>query len=59
MDIHPEFSEKNIDFKEKQKRNYDRRHRVRNLPDIPDDTGVWIQFETEALQGRVSTTGKS
>ena len=51
----PEFSKKNSDFKGKQKRNYDWRHRVRDLPDIPDDTGVWIQSETEALQGRIST----
>ena len=51
----PEFSKKKSDFREKQKRNYDWRHRVRDLPDIPDDTGVWIQSETEALQGRIST----
>ena len=52
MDI---FSKKNSDFKEKQKRNYGWRHRVRDLSDIPDDTGVWIQSETEALEGRIST----
>ena len=52
----PEFSKKNSDFKEKQKRNYDWRHRVRDLPEIPDDMGVWIQSETEALQGRISTS---
>ena len=34
---------------------YDWRHRVHDLPDIPDDTGVRIQSETEALQGRIST----
>ena len=51
----PEFSKKNSDFKEKQKRDYDYRHRVHDLPDIPDDTQGWIQSETEALQGRIST----
>ena len=50
----PKFSKKNSDFKDKQKRNYDWRHRVHDLPDIPDDAGVWIQSETEALQGRMS-----
>ena len=55
----PEFSKKNSDFNEKQKRNYDWRYRVRDLPDIPDDTGVWIQSETEAFLGRISTTANT
>ena len=29
--------------------------RVHNLPDIPDDTGVWFQSETEALLRKVIT----
>ena len=36
-----EFRRQNNLFKSKQKRDYDRRHRVRSLPLIPDDSEVW------------------
>ena len=38
-----EFREKDKDFKEKQKRDYDRHYRTSVMPDIPEDTAVWIR----------------
>ena len=37
-----EFRKANQEFKQQQKRDFDQRHRVRDLPDIPDNTDVWI-----------------
>eukprot|EP00731_Ephydatia_muelleri_P032552 Em0024g96a len=36
------FQEQDLEFKSHQKSNYDRHHRVYQLPDIPDQTEVWI-----------------
>ena len=33
-------------FKEKQKRDFDRRHRVKDLTRIPDETSVWVRSGT-------------
>ena len=44
-----EFRRQNNLFKSKQKRDYDRRHRVRSLPLIPDDSEVWIPQVTDLL----------
>ena len=45
----------NQEFKRKQKRDYDRRHRVRQLPDIPDDTTVWVTTDGRQSTGQVIT----
>ena len=37
-----EFRRANAMFKEKQKANYDHRHRVRDLPGFPENTDVWV-----------------
>ena len=49
-----EFRKKNRDFKDKQKMNYDVRHRVHQQSEIPDGSAVWIQSEREpARPGQV------
>ena len=48
-----EFRERNQSFKEKQKQDFDRRHRARELPAIPDETEVWIKSEGNPVQGQV------
>jgi hypothetical protein len=50
-----EFERSNKAFKDKQKRNYDNRHGVHKLPDIPNNTEVWIQSEAEPVSGTVDT----
>ena len=49
----PEFKRLNREFKEQQKRNFDRSHRVCELPPIPDYQGVWISTEGEPKPGTV------
>ena len=51
----PAFQEKDKAFKQQQEKNYDVRYRVREQPDIPEDTEVWIQSESMPIRGRVST----
>ena len=47
------FREQNRHFKQSQKKNFDKRHRVRNLSRIPDDTEVWVTSEEQPVRGRV------
>lgn len=49
----PEFKRLNRDFKDRQKRDFDRRHRVQELPPIPEDKAVWVQTERESIPGTV------
>ena len=47
-----DFRRNNQVFKEQQKRNFDRRHGVRNLPPLPSDTSVWIKKTVAKCSGR-------
>ena len=40
-------------FKRKQKHAYDRRHRVKELPMLPEDTSVWVKSGDVPVSGRV------
>ena len=51
----PGFQELNKQFKARQKRGFDRRHRVRELPELPEDTEVWITSHDKPVQGRVAS----
>ena len=58
----PMFREKDEQFKVKQKKNYDRRHRVRELPPIPDNQPVLVRTRDRITNGRVispATTPRS
>ena len=48
------FQELNEQFKERQKVDYDRRHRTHPLPSIPNDTEVWVTSGTIPSPGRVT-----
>ena len=47
------FRERNHEFKETQGKNFNKRHRARHLPPIPDDTDVWITSEDKPIEGKV------
>ena len=47
------FRELDQKQKQRQKENFDSRHRARDLPTIPNDTEVWITTESEPVSGRV------
>jgi transposase InsO family protein len=49
----PYISEKNKQFKENQKRQFDQRHGVKHQGSIPDDTEVWVTSENRSIHGRV------
>ena len=46
-----EFKTANKKFKDQQKKNLDNSHRVCNLPDIPDNTDVWITTDGQNTPG--------
>ena len=52
----PEFQQADERFKKQQKTDYDRRHRVRDLPEIPDNTDVWITTGGQPIAGRTITS---
>ena len=54
-----DFQEKNKVFKDKQKENYDSRHRVREAPKIQDDTEVWVNTGQDPVRGRVVSTSEA
>ena len=37
-----DFEEKDREYKERQKKDFDRRHRTRPLPSLPNDSDVWV-----------------
>ena len=47
-----EFRQANQEYKQQQKRDFDERHRVGDLPDIPDNTDVWITTNGNPVAGR-------
>ena len=49
-----DFKEADKRYKSKLKRNYDRCHRVRDLPEIPDNTNVWITTGGQPVVGQTS-----
>ena len=53
------FRHVNKDFKDSQKRNYDRRHRVHDLPDIPNNTQVFINTDGTVTTGRTVTAANT
>ena len=50
------FREKNKQFKETQKENFDRGHRAKEQSEIPDNTEVWITSESDPIRGTVVST---
>ena len=47
-----DFRKANDAFKKKQKHDYDHRHRTRDMPNIPDDTNVWITTDGHCVTGK-------
>ena len=53
-----DFHKKNAEFK-KQKENFDNRHRVHSLPEIPDDAEAWVNSGPVPVRGRIVTSSES
>ena len=52
----PQFRKDNKAFKEKQKEVSDRCHCTRSLPELPEDTSVWVTTNGNPTQGTVVNT---
>ena len=53
------FPKDNSNFKQKQKTDFDKRHRVKPLAEIPDDTYVWIRTGNQQTTGRVVSSANA
>ena len=51
-----EFQQANKKLKQQQKTDYNCRHRVRDLPEILDNTDVWITTGERPIVGRIITS---
>ena len=47
------FREVDKQYKDHQKQDYERRHRVRSLPELPGETPVWVDTSRGQVQGRI------
>ena len=57
-----DFKRADQQHKEKMKRDFDRSHRIHNLPEIPDDQDVWVSSDGATVPGIVvsqATTTRS
>ena len=52
----PGFRKLNEQFKARQKKEFDRRYRVQELPELLEETEVWITFQDKPVQGRIVST---
>ena len=55
----PDFKKKDAEFKQKQNENYVERHRVRELPEIPEETSVWIRSNLGAAPGTIASPAET
>ena len=49
------FEEKDREYKQQQKEQYDNRHRVRSVQPLIDDTEVWENIQGRGVPGRVNS----
>ena len=54
-----EFRQANDSLKKRQKEDYDRHHRVRELLDIPDNSNVWVTTDGKPTMGRTVNTANT
>ena len=47
------FRQLDAKYKKSQKENYDRRHRVRTLPMLPDKQTVWVETRGDQIPGQI------
>ena len=54
-----EFRRLDGTHKDRQKKDFDREHRVHDLPEIPDDTEVWVTSDAGPIPGRIVTAAET
>jgi transposase InsO family protein len=53
------FADMDRKYKQQQKENYDKRHRVRSVSPLPDDAPVWVNTQGQQVPGRIITTAST
>ena len=53
------FEEKDREYKQQQKEQYDSHHRVRPLTPLPNDTDVWVNVQGRNVPGTVNSSHSS
>lgn len=53
MEVLEQFRLKNKEFKERQKRDFDQRHRAHLLSSLPDNSEVWVTTGEQPVPGQV------
>ena len=48
-----DLAERDRQYKEKQKEDFDRCHRARTLPSLPNDSDVWVNTQRNQVSGQV------
>ena len=48
-----EFRERERKYRDDQKWNYDKHYRTRSLPDLPENTPVWVDMQNGQVQGTI------
>ena len=51
-----EFRERERKYRDDQKRSYDRHHRTRSLPDLPENTPVWVDMQNGKVQETIQSS---
>lgn len=54
----PEFRQKSVEYKRKQKENFDLHHRVREASELPDQVDVWVNTGPEPVRGTVTNAAE-
>jgi transposase InsO family protein len=57
-DYLPKFREQDKEFKLKQKKDFDKHHRVRELPPLAEDTAVWMDTKGNRTAGKIVSTNQ-
>lgn len=53
------FRKQNKEFKDRQKKDFDRRHRTQPLSTLPDNTEVWVTTGNQQIPGRVVSSASA
>jgi len=51
-----EFREREKKYRDSQKQNYDKRYRTRSLPELPQNTPVWVDMQNGQVQGTIRSS---
>ena len=54
----PRYQEKEKRYRQDQKQNYDQHHRTRSLPELPNNTSVWVSTPQGQIPGNIVSAAR-